>query len=244
MPLRILVEVVSGVLFDFGGTLARYPQVEIFQTILEKEGISVNDEDLRRAINRGDKYWEEKYGQSMEWNNDVAQEVDGFILREAGVGDRADEVASIAVRRWEHLDKEYDWIAFPDVEPCLAALRREGIQMGVVSNCPSKEFLIDNLCHIGIQDFFMCLVASGSEGVLKPDPEIFRIASRRIGLPESSLIHVGDSPKTDIEGARAAGLRTVLVDREESFPHYTGTKLTDLRDLTSLTYLVHRAADP
>ena len=234
MPLRILVEVVSGVLFDFGGTLARYPRVEILQTILEEQGISVNDEDLRRAINRGDEYWEEKYGQSMEWNNDVAQEVDRFILREAGIGDRADEVASIAVRRWEHLDKEYDWIAFPDVEPCLAALRGEGIQMGVVSNCPSKEFLIDNLSNIGIMDFFACLVASGSEGVSKPDPEIFRVASRRMGLAESCLLHVGDSPKMDIQGARDAGLQAVLIDREGIFPHFPGPKIGDLTHLTTL----------
>jgi putative hydrolase of the HAD superfamily len=223
---------VGGVLFDFGGTLAEYPREEIFGSILAEMGVLVNEEDLRRAIKKGDEYWDENYGQSGEWNDEVMVELDCLILREAGLRDGVDGVASFIVRRWKDLGEKYGWVLCPDVEACLEELRSEGLRLGVVSNCTSEGFLEDKLGCLGIREFFTCLVSSGSEGVSKPDPEIFRIASRRIGLSVGSLVHVGDSPKMDIQGGAAAGLRAVLVDREDAFPDFGGLKIRDFEELT------------
>ena len=50
-------------------------------------------------------------------------------------------------------------------------------------------------------------------GVAKPDPAIFRIALDALGVPaDGSVLHVGDSLRYDVAGARAAGLRPVHMD--------------------------------
>jgi putative hydrolase of the HAD superfamily len=49
-------------------------------------------------------------------------------------------------------------------------------------------------------------------GVAKPDPAIFLLALDAIDVAPHRAIHVGDTPSADIAGARAAGVRPVLVD--------------------------------
>src|SRR5258708_2366530 len=53
---------------------------------------------------------------------------------------------------------------------------------------------------------------SQEEGVEKPDPRIFEIALARCGARPEATVHVGDFYHVDVEGARAAGLRAVLLD--------------------------------
>jgi HAD superfamily hydrolase (TIGR01662 family) len=97
----------------------------------------------------------------------------------------------------------------------LARARAAGVSVGVVSN---SEGRLDALfAHVGLGDAFACVVDSAHEGVRKPDPEIFRRALARIGVPASRALYVGDLPSVDVDGARGAGLAAVLVD---PFGHY------------------------
>jgi putative hydrolase of the HAD superfamily len=57
-------------------------------------------------------------------------------------------------------------------------------------------------------------LASAEVGVAKPDPAIFRRALELVGVDARDAWHVGDTPEADIEGARAAGLRPILIARE------------------------------
>ncbi len=66
----------------------------------------------------------------------------------------------------------------------------------------------------GIQDFFRATALGPIEGIPKPDPRIFRLALERMGgIPAGAALMVGDHEVYDVAGARAAGLRAVLVDR-------------------------------
>jgi putative hydrolase of the HAD superfamily len=56
-------------------------------------------------------------------------------------------------------------------------------------------------------------VTSATVGARKPDPEIFRAALEAAGCGAGEALHVGDSGEEDIAGARAAGIRAVLIDR-------------------------------
>ena len=46
--------------------------------------------------------------------------------------------------------------------------------------------------------------------------------------------YVGDSLYSDMEGARAAGLRGVLIDRTDTHPEYAGTRISSLLELQAL----------
>ncbi len=107
------------------------------------------------------------------------------------------------------------WHLYPDVEPALDELGRRGLQLLVVSNWDRR--LPALLERLGIAHRFRRIVVSALEGVEKPSPEIFRRAAAAVGTAPEELLHVGDSPREDYAGARAAGCRAVLLDREGLF---------------------------
>lgn len=51
-------------------------------------------------------------------------------------------------------------------------------------------------------------------GAAKPDPALFRAASRVTGIPLEQAAHVGDDPVRDVEAARRVGMHAVWVNRE------------------------------
>lgn len=102
---------------------------------------------------------------------------------------------------------------FPDVRPCLDALASRGIRMAVISNWDNSLHRV--LDMFGLQERFDHVFASLEEGVEKPDPELFRIALNALGVSPEEVLHVGDNPIDDGEGARSAGVRAVIVDRDQ-----------------------------
>jgi putative hydrolase of the HAD superfamily len=103
--------------------------------------------------------------------------------------------------------------AFPDAAPALRALRAAGLALVVVSNWDAS--LHERLEETGIAPLVDGAVASAPFGAAKPDPAIFaRGLELAGGAPAAAAWHVGDSPDADVAGARAAGLRAVLLDRD------------------------------
>lgn len=99
-----------------------------------------------------------------------------------------------------------DVVVFPEVRPALEELRND-YRLIAVTNGNS------NLQKIGIDDLFHDVVSASTVGVAKPAPEIFDVAVRAGGARAHETLHVGDHPEIDVEGARAAGLRSVWVNR-------------------------------
>jgi putative hydrolase of the HAD superfamily len=103
------------------------------------------------------------------------------------------------------------WRVFEDVRPAIASLRKAGLRLAVISNW--DERLRPLLADLGFESDFDTVVVSGEEGAHKPSPEIFVTAARRLGVAESAVLHIGDSPREDYEGARAAGCQALLLAR-------------------------------
>ena len=93
----------------------------------------------------------------------------------------------------------------------LARLRADDWRMVIVTNgLPSVQR--EKVAALGLTSLVEHVIYA--EEVTpggKPAPEVFRTALRRLGLPARRCVAVGDDPKCDIAGARAAGLRTVRV---------------------------------
>jgi putative hydrolase of the HAD superfamily len=112
---------------------------------------------------------------------------------------------------YRHFENAAVWDVFPDVIPALATLRAAGCSLGIVSNFDSRVLRI--LEGLGLARWFETVTLSSQVGAAKPDPAIFERALARHGAEAGRALHVGDSPAEDCEGARAAGLRAVLIDR-------------------------------
>jgi HAD superfamily hydrolase (TIGR01509 family) len=110
--------------------------------------------------------------------------------------------------------------------PVLAELRRHRLKIGLVSNTARD---LDHFVEHHRLDVD-AVVSSGHFGKTKPHPSIFEFVLRRLEVPPTSAVMVGDSLDDDIEGALALGMRAFLVDRDGRFPD-RADRLTDLRQL-------------
>ncbi|HEV8672770.1 MAG TPA: HAD-IA family hydrolase [Methylomirabilota bacterium] len=98
----------------------------------------------------------------------------------------------------------------PEAPAVLAALRRRGLRLAVVSN--SNGTVTELLRTVGLADLVDAVVDSGAVGVEKPNPKIFACAAAAVGVALDEAVHVGDLYSVDIVGARAAGCRAILLD--------------------------------
>jgi putative hydrolase of the HAD superfamily len=74
--------------------------------------------------------------------------------------------------------------------------------------------LRDALRGYGVFDCFRGLIFSGEVGVTKPHPRMFQLALESLGVRPHECMHVGDLHRTDIAGAKAAGLHTAWICRQ------------------------------
>jgi putative hydrolase of the HAD superfamily len=111
----------------------------------------------------------------------------------------------------------------PDVIPTLIALRDKDCKIGIVSNGRSvKQW--EKIIRLGLQHFFHTVVISEEVGFEKPDPRIFALALKELGVKPDETAYVGDTSEVDVLGANAAGLVSVrLVKRKRKEPRFDRT---------------------
>jgi putative hydrolase of the HAD superfamily len=120
---------------------------------------------------------------------------------------------------------------YPDVLPALRELRERGATLVIASNWDCS--LPDWLGPPGITQLVDGVVTSAEVGAPKPDPRVFERALAIAGVAPSEALHVGDTVNNDVEGAAAAGVRAVLLQREGEPP--AGVEaVRSLRELAAL----------
>jgi putative hydrolase of the HAD superfamily len=135
----------------------------------------------------------------------------------------ASECATEIEQGWE-VSQNFE--LFEDVMPVLEELRRAELRLGLVSNGirDLREFVVHHKLDVD------AVVGSRAHGYVKPHPTIFQAALQQLGVEPADAVMVGDSLEEDIEGARALGLRAILMDREDRHPGFA-ERLTDLYGL-------------
>jgi putative hydrolase of the HAD superfamily len=116
--------------------------------------------------------------------------------------------------------------SFPDAEPALRSLRDRGLKLVCVSNWDCS--LPDVLADCGLGSVLDGVVTSAAAGASKPDPAIFIEALGLTGCEPAEALHVGDTPAEDVDGARAAGIPALLIDRSGGGDITTLSELEDL----------------
>ena len=207
------------VFFDLGDTLMYvHPDVPtLYLQTCTEIGIATTAERLADALHAGERMYRgalragRTFESSMEEARAFWQEYNELILAELGVeNDRAAKAFQLSSRFWH----PESWRAFPEVHDVLRDLRARGLQLAVISNFTDA---LVALCETHELDgYFDCLVASAVTGAQKPDAGIFREALRRTGADPAHALHVGDNYVADILGARASGIRGVLLDRSRA----------------------------
>jgi HAD superfamily hydrolase (TIGR01662 family) len=111
------------------------------------------------------------------------------------------------VGQWE---RHENFFLYEDALPALALLREHGLRIALVSNGQRD---LDEFARHHRLDVDVC-VGSRAHGRVKPHRSIFEAALAALGAAPADAAMVGDSYADDIEGARALGMRAILLDRE------------------------------
>jgi putative hydrolase of the HAD superfamily len=138
------------------------------------------------------------------------------------LGLEAGETTALAV-----LSDAIAFRAYPDATQALRRVGELGLATAVVSNgdCSLPGALQSSGIEVDV------VVDSATGGAAKPDPAIFELALRRLGVDAAAALHVGDVPELDGEGARAAGIDVVIIDRS---PVPAGGTISSLLELEPL----------
>ena len=120
-------------------------------------------------------------------------------------------------------------------ERLLVALRHAGLPFGIVSN--ARRHRRETIRALGLEEATSCIFLSQEVGRHKPEQEIFQAAAACLGIPAHQILFVGDKPRSDVEGAQGAGMRTAWVRRGRRWPRHAAAAEPDLT-LDSLDALV------
>ena len=199
----------QAVLFDVDFTLSRPgPELgpEAYRRVGEAHGLALDPDRYEEA--RLAALADLKTHPELEHDEEIWIAFTEDIVR--GMGGDAGTARACAidmVRRWEvhgHFD------LYDDALPVLADLRRRGLKLGLISN--GQRDLVEFARHHALE--VDVAVGSMSHGRTKPHASIFEAALAALAVAPADAVMVGDSYADDIEGARALGIRAILLDRD------------------------------
>jgi putative hydrolase of the HAD superfamily len=130
-----------------------------------------------------------------------------IVLGMGGDPGAARACATDMVREWE---RHENFSLYEDALPALDELRRHEIKVGLISN--GQRDLDEFTAHHRLD--VDAVVGSRAHGRVKPHASIFVAALRALEVSPDEAAMVGDSYEDDIEGARALGIRAILLDRD------------------------------
>src|SRR5215472_3790436 len=213
-----------GVLFDLGGTLLDYRREEVLRAVLKEKGLDVAAARILESYEKVDPIWTQtmaKIPQEKLWPDSLLEQFDHLTLEHLGLEKEQGPLARFVRENWDRVDHQLPQSlvrrAFDDVLPCLNALQKIGMKMGIVSNIPSIERLETEVDGLGLSRFFSVLIASGTLGVSKPNKRIFDTAAEKIGRSPQEILFVGDDVDRDYHGAMQANMKALLIDRRRRF---------------------------
>ncbi|HEY7683949.1 MAG TPA: HAD family hydrolase [Gemmatimonadales bacterium] len=213
------------VIFDAGNTLLFLDYARLAPAMAVATGVPLTAAGLEAqaraaalALERSDGTDRERASRYLE-----------TLFRLAGVPEGHTDVVRetlFALHREKHL-----WGGLkPGTREALDRLREAGYRLAVISNSDGRAE--EALVAAGLRDCFELVIDSELVGFEKPDPRIFHVALRRMGLGPADVLYVGDIYEVDVIGARRAGMDVVLLDPLDKHPS------RDVRTARTLTEVV------
>jgi putative hydrolase of the HAD superfamily len=215
--------------FDVTGTLLGLPRLgEIYAEAFRRHGHAVDDTDMDRVVRA---VWQEMSIRTRLGEDRFSSHPDGakgfwreLVARVAAHLELPPPTPFLAAELFERFAHADAWEVFADAAAALPALRAAGLRLAVVSNFDGR--LPRLLADCGLAENFAAVVYSEEVGVEKPHPAIFEELLERLALPAGDVLHVGDSRRDDVEGARAVGMQALWLTR--------GSERGDLPNLREL----------
>ena len=222
---------VRAVFFDVDFTLI-YPgpmfQGVGYREACERHGIVVDegryDAAVRDALSRLDH-------EQVVYDDEIFIRYTRHIIE--GMGGSGDRVDACAREMYDEWASCHHFHLYDEAEAVLRELAARQLKIGLISN--SHRSLDDFVEHFRLHGLVVAAVSSAEHGYLKPHPSIFEAALAQAGVEAREALMVGDSLAHDVRGARAVGMRGVLLHRGEGpLPEVDVPVIRNLTDLPPL----------
>jgi putative hydrolase of the HAD superfamily len=214
------VVVVKAVIFDYGGTLVgeRKPWKQIMPTavysayrVLKQAGLALTFEEYKEV---NDSVFQKYALLELEENEDIPdvvtyQEIVNTLFQSGAktwrrrIATKADEAF------WTTATKNF--VLKRSARPVLRKLKAMKLNMAILSNHHYPRAEIEHLNRLRIASYFSRIMISAQEGLRKPDPRFFAMCLASMNVRPRQAVFVGDSLTYDVEGAKRAGMYSVLV---------------------------------
>jgi HAD superfamily hydrolase (TIGR01509 family) len=243
---------VYGIIFDLMGTLATFTGTRQDLHAAWREGAHALHRHLRAS---GVEIAPEAFAAALQTAFEAEMARNGGNPREISVEAVITEVLDhfghhLTLAENEAAQRAYftpeleRWAILPGALDAVEALNAEGFRLAVVSNAPSHLFVEEAVARIGLRPFFSPVMSSALAGARKPDPRLFLAIAAAWELDPATIVVVGDGLLADIEGARAAGMRSILVHGAANADNaaYTGDATPDaaLDDISAAPALIEQ----
>lgn len=222
---------VSAVLFDVGNTLHHIDHLFIARTItrharaVDTAAVAVAEYHAKHAI---DELFRRAAG-----GDDTTRQFSYFETILAALDVPVEQRPGILEDLHEENQRSSLWrVMHASTPTVLAELQVRGFTMGVVSNADGR--VAAALAEMGTAPYFRAIIDSHVVGVEKPHARIFQLALDACGLQPARTVYVGDIYEIDVNGARAAGLRPILLDPLQLYGDVDCDRIRALDDLLDL----------
>jgi putative hydrolase of the HAD superfamily len=234
------------VFFDCGQTLidADPTVAQMFVRVARAHGHDISLDQVQPHTHAVNRYYDMEYMKdgsfwaSPERSVGLWYDIHRFMCHLTGL---TDDVEQLSDDMFKAYLRPENWGVYSDVRATLSTLKRQGYRLAVVSNWdPSLENLLRGL---GLLPYFDEVLSSAAVGYRKPNPTIFELAGERLGIPAAQCAHVGDNVEADGDGAAAASVHPVILDRAgtlEKEEARTGRGYPVVRTLTEVPDAVAR----
>jgi 2-haloacid dehalogenase/putative hydrolase of the HAD superfamily len=199
---------------------------DVFNTLFDARNyhptaceLILGDLNVRDRIdpNEFHKKWDELIGKGWEELNDENQ---SFLPQRVFFKNTLVELFEIynlkgdpdrSIDIWYNLLE--DITLFEEVPKVLNEIKSKGYSQIIISNI-DNDFLYHRLSKFQIKDYFDHIFTSENLKSYKPNPIIFNKVLKLLKLKPNEIIHIGDSQKADVLGAKNLGMYAIYVNRK------------------------------
>jgi putative hydrolase of the HAD superfamily len=196
---------IDAVIFDWGGTLTRWHDVDFHAESLALAQAVVNaDHEVEVSRNRLHRAGEAVWGRSRDHQQSATV---ADLFDEAGL-EHDPDLLTAYYEFWEP-----HTLTDPEVGPLFEELRAAGIKVGVLSNTIwPREWHEGFFRRDGVDHLIDGDVYTSEIPWTKPSPHAFRTAMDAVGVADPArCVYVGDRLFDDVWGAQNAGLRAIHI---------------------------------
>ena len=206
----------TDLVFDLYGTLVDI-HTEEDDRVWEKAafyfgfyGAHYTSKELKAAFQIAMKAREAEAGQSYECFPDIPfEKVMAELFRAKGITENADTLGINAAQLFRISSLDYVKL-YPHALQALAKLRKAGYRLWLLSNA-QRVFTEYELRHLGLGEQLDGIYISSDYRCRKPDVRFFNALIEDQKLNKDKCLMIGNDLRTDIGGARAAGLSTLYM---------------------------------